>query len=77
MKPIHLAMLMAALSTFCLPGCSFAEETYGFRLPDRNEPNYGTWINKDYSGNLAEYAQISRGRRAESQELRQVSHLLP
>ena len=77
MKPIHFVMLAAILWTFCLPSFSFAEETYGFRLPDRSEPSYGTWINKDYSGNLAEYAQISRGRRAESQELRQVSHLLP
>jgi hypothetical protein len=57
MKPVHLAALVAALSTFCPPSCSFAEQTNGFRLPDRNEPIYGTWINKDYSGNLAEYAQ--------------------
>jgi hypothetical protein len=35
----------------------FAAEKYTFVLPDKNEPIYGIWTNKDYSGNVPDYAQ--------------------
>jgi hypothetical protein len=52
-------MTVLAVVLSLLPGswCS-AQNIYKFALPANNEPIYGTWINKDYSGNVPEYAQM-------------------
>jgi hypothetical protein len=49
------------LSVFCFlifpVLTSFAQATFNFRLPEHNEPIYGTWVNSEYAGTYWKDAQ--------------------
>ncbi len=44
--------------TFLAAVSSFAQQTYRFQIPADNEPYYGTWFNKEYTGPRAVQKRI-------------------